>query len=215
MQIKSHELLFEDGNCIVKEINMSEIKVWDPFVRFFHWTVVVSFFIAYITEDEVMWLHELAGYTILALVIARIFWGLVGTRYARFTNFVFRPSTVKQYFKDSLQFKSKRYIGHNPLGGVMVVLLLIMLILTSWSGIEAEGSGFTGTTAFNIELIKPAFADDDEHENGAHEVWEDIHEFLANATLFLVFLHVVGVLFSSIAHGENLIRSMVTGRKRE
>ena len=194
---------------------MNDVKVWDPFVRFFHWTVVVSFFIAYITEDEVMWLHELAGYIILALVTARIFWGLVGTRYARFTNFVYRPSIVKQYFKDSLQFKSKRYIGHNPLGGVMVVLLLIMLVLTSWTGIEADGSGFTGTTAFNVELIKPVFADDDEHENGTHEVWEDIHEFFANATLFLVFLHVVGVLFSSIAHGENLVRAMITGRKRE
>lgn len=197
---------------------MSEIKVWDPFVRFFHWTVVVSFFIAYITEDDVMWLHEFAGYTILALVIARIFWGLVGTSYARFTNFVYRPSIVKQYFKDTIQFKSKRYIGHNPLGGVMVVLLLIMLVLTSWSGIEAEGDGFTGAAAINIELVKSAIADDDEHEHeegGAHEVWEDIHEFFANATLFLVFLHVVGVLFSSIAHGENLVRAMITGRKRE
>ena len=196
-------------------MEMNEIKVWDPFVRFFHWTVVISFFIAYITEDEVMWLHEFAGYTILALVSARILWGIVGSRYARFTNFIYRPSIVKQYFKDTLQGKSKRYLGHNPLGGFMVVLLLIMLVLTSWSGIEAEGSGFTGTAAFNIELIKPAFADDDEHENGSHELWEDIHEFFANATLFLVFFHVVGVIFSSVKHGENLVRAMMTGYKRK
>ena len=195
---------------------MNEIKVWDPFVRFFHWTVVVSFFIAYVTEDEVMWLHEFAGYTILALVIARIFWGIIGSRYARFSNFIYRPAVVKQYFKDTLRGKSKRYLGHNPLGGSMVVLLLIMLVLTSWTGIEAEGDGFTGTAAINIELVKSAIADDDEHEEGgAHEVWEDIHEFFANATLFLIFLHVVGVLFSSIVHGENLVRAMVTGRKKE
>lgn len=193
---------------------MNEIKVWDPFVRFFHWTVVVSFFIAYITEDDVMWLHEFAGYTILVLVIARIFWGLIGSRYARFTNFIYRPSIVKQYFKDSLGFKSKRYIGHNPLGGAMVILLLIMLLLTSWSGMKTEGIDIFGNTAFNIEFVKPAIADD-EHDNNGDEFWEEIHEFFANSTLLLVFLHVAGVIFSSIAHGENLVRAMVTGYKRK
>jgi len=194
---------------------MSEIKVWDPFVRIFHWTIVVSFFIAYITEDEAMWLHEFAGYTILALVIARVFWGIVGTRYARFSNFIYKPATVKQYFFNSLHFKSKRYIGHNPLGGVMVVLLLVMLALTSWSGIEAEGEGIFAESTFKVEFVKSAVADDDEHENDDEGVWEEIHEFLANTTLFLVFLHVVGVLFSSIAHGENLVRAMISGRKRK
>lgn len=193
---------------------MNDIKVWDLFVRIFHWTIVVCFFIAYITEDEVMWLHELAGYTILVFVIARVIWGLVGTRYARFTNFVYKPSIVKQYFKDSLRFKSKRYIGHNPLGGAMVILLLVMLVLTSWSGMEADGISLFADNTFNIEIVKSAIADDD-HENGGSEVWEEIHEFFANATLFLVFLHVAGVIFSSIVHGENLVRSMITGRKRK
>ena len=190
---------------------MNEIKVWDPFVRIFHWTVVVSFFIAYITEDEVMWLHELAGYTILVFVIARVLWGVIGTRYARFSNFIYKPSTVKQYFKDSLHFKPKRYLGHNPVGGVMVILLLVMLALTSWSGMEAEET--SEISAFNIEFVKSAFANGD--KNGGNEVWEEIHEFFANATLFLVFLHVAGVIFSSIVHGENLVRSMITGRKRK
>jgi len=193
---------------------MNDIKVWDLFVRIFHWTVVVCFFIAYITEDDVMWLHEFAGYTILVLVIARVIWGLVGTRYARFTNFVYKPSTIKQYFKDSLRFKSKRYLGHNPVGGVMVILLLVMLVLTSWSGMEADGVSLFADNTFNIEIVKSAIADDD-HENGGSEVWEEIHEFFANATLFLVFLHVAGVIFSSIVHGENLVRSMITGRKRK
>lgn len=195
---------------------MNEIKVWDSFVRIFHWTVVVSFFIAYIIEDDVMWLHELAGYIILAMVVARIVWGLIGSEYARFSNFIYKPSVIKQYFNDSLRFKSKRYLGHTPLGGAMVILLLVMLVLTSWSGIEADGEGFFGRAAINIELVKSAIADDDEHEEDeTHEMWEEIHEFFANATLFLVFLHVLGVLFSSVVHGENLVRAMITGRKRE
>ena len=205
-------------------MNMNEVKVWDPFVRIFHWTVVASFFIAYFTEDEVMWLHEIAGYTILFLVIARIAWGIIGTRYARFSNFIYKPSTVKRYFKDSLQFKSKRYLGHNPLGGLMVVALLIMLLLTSWSGIQLEEIEESANSAnatqqsyvLNFQLIKSAIADDDHKGKSAdHEFWEEIHEFFANATLFLVFLHVAGVIFSSLAHGENLVRAMVTGRKRK
>lgn len=196
---------------------MNEIKVWDIFVRTFHWTLVVSFFIAYLTEDDVMWLHEFAGYTILALVAARVVWGIIGTRYARFSSFIFKPSTIKQYFKDSLHFKSKRYIGHNPLGGTMVIVLLIMLVLTSLSGIKAEGGNiFAGASDFNIEMVKSAFADDDDdRENSGSEFWEEIHEFLAHVTLFLIFLHVAGVIFSSIVHGENLVRSMITGRKRK
>ena len=196
---------------------MNDIKVWDIFVRVFHWTLVASFFIAYITEDEVMWLHEFAGYTILALVAARVIWGIIGTRYARFTSFIFKPSTIKQYFKDSLRFKSKRYLGHNPLGGTMVIILLLMLVLTNLSGIKAEGGNiFAGASDFNIEIVKTAFADDDnDREHGGSEFWEEIHEFLAHATLLLIFLHIAGVIFSSIAHGENLVRSMVTGRKRK
>jgi len=165
---------------------MNEVKVWDVFVRFFHWSLVLSFFIAYLTEDDVMWLHEAAGYFILALVGARIIWGLIGTHYARFTNFVFAPKTVKQYFFDSLKFKAKRYTGHNPLGGSMVITLMLMLILTSWSGIEAH-----------------------------NDFWEEIHEFLAEATMLLVIIHIAGVLFSSVAHGENLIKAMWTGKKRK
>lgn len=196
---------------------MNDVKVWDIFVRVFHWTLVVTFFIAYITEDDVMWLHEFAGYTILALVAARVIWGIIGTRYARFSSFVFKPSTIKQYFKDSLLFKSKRYLGHNPLGGAMVIVLLLMLVLTSLSGIKAEGGNiFSAASDFNIEIVKSAIADDDnEREHGGSELWEEIHEFFANTTLLLIFLHVAGVIFSSVAHGENLVRAMVTGYKRK
>lgn len=203
---------------------MSEVKVWDPFVRFFHWSVVACFFIAYFTEDDVMWLHELAGYAILFLVIARIGWGFIGTRYARFSNFIYKPSTVKQYLNDMRHFKSRRYLGHNPAGGIMVIVLMLMLLLTSWSGIqleELEESAKSANTtahsyAFHLQIIKSAAADSEHKEESAgHEFWEEVHELFANITLFLVFLHVAGVIFSSMAHGENLVRSMVTGRKQK
>lgn len=206
---------------------MQEIKVWDPFVRIFHWTVFVSFFIAYFTEDEVMWLHEIAGYTILVLVLARIIWGVIGTRFARFSNFIYKPETIKNYLTDMRHAKAKRYLGHNPAGGLMVIALMLMLLLTSWSGIELEeleesvqsANVYKQSHALNIQLIKTAVADDDdEHdkpESAAHEFWEEIHEFFANTTLLLVFLHVAGVIFTSLTHGENLVRAMITGRKRE
>jgi cytochrome b len=198
-------------------MQVEEVKVWDIFVRIFHWSLVISFAIAYITEDDFMWLHEVTGYIVLALVIARIFWGLVGSRFARFSNFIYKPATIKKYLFDSLKFKEKRYLGHNPLGGVMVVVLFVMLLLTSWSGIEAHNTADSGYSLFNIEIIKSALASDDDDEHGfeEHEFWEEVHEFLANATLVLIFLHIVGVIVVSVTHKENLVRSMVTGRKRK
>lgn len=161
-----------------------------------------------------MWLHEFAGYSILVLVLLRMIWGVIGTKYARFTNFIYKPEVIKHYLSDSLRFKAKRYLGHNPLGGVMVVVLLIMLVLTSWTGIEAEASGGLGLNKSSIQIIKMAVADDDGDEEG-DEFWEEIHEFFAHFTLLLVILHITGVIISSLTHGENLIRAMVTGRKRE
>jgi len=196
-------------------MSVNEIKVWDPFVRIFHWVLVLSFFIAYFTDDEVMWLHEFAGYSILVLVFLRVIWGVIGTKYARFSNFIYKQDIIKQCLSDSLKFKAKRYIGHNPLGGVMVVVLLIMLVLTSWSGIEAEGTGFLAVNNTNMQIIKTASADDDDEHEGGSEFWEEIHEFFAQFTLLLVILHVTGVIISSLSHGENLICAMVTGRKRE
>ena len=98
----------------------------------------------------------------------------------------------------------------------MVIILLIMLVITSLSGIKADGGNiFAGASGINIEIIKTAIADDDDHENKGSEIWEEIHEFFANTTLLLIFLHIAGVIFTSISHGENLVRSMVTGRKRK
>ena len=92
------------------------IKVWDLPVRLFHWMLVTSFFLAYITEDHWMGVHTFAGYTIGALILFRLIWGLIGTRHARFSDFVRKPSDIKQYIKDTFFFRAKRYLGHNPCG---------------------------------------------------------------------------------------------------
>lgn len=194
------------------------VRVWDIFVRVFHWTLVASFFIAYVTEDEVMWLHELTGYIILLLVIARVTWGFVGTKYARFSNFLTTPGKAFAYLSDSLQGRSKRYLGHNPAGGMMVIILLIMLGLTSWTGILLDQQENHASNSVNISIIKSAHADsdeEDEDENEVDEFLEEIHEELANLTLLLIFIHVAGVIFSGTIHHENLVRSMFTGMKRK
>lgn len=162
-----------------------------------------------------MQLHELAGYIVLGLVGFRIVWGLIGTQYARFSNFVYGPATILNYIK-SLSSKPKHYIGHNPAGGAMVIALLVMVAFTSWSGIKAEEAESMEHATINITIINDVYADDDEHEGKeGNEFWEDIHEAAANLTVFLVFLHIVGVFVSSIIHHENLVRAMITGYKQK
>ena len=152
----------------------------------------------------------MAGYVITGLVAFRLVWGIIGTRHARFTDFVHSPATVLTYLKELAALRARRYLGHNPAGGWMVVALLASLALTTLTGMLAHG---TLTLAFNV--ISPAMAhghkghDEDEGE----ELFEDVHEFFAHLTLLLVAVHVAGVLISSLLHRENLVRAMITGRK--
>jgi cytochrome b len=199
----------------------NEITVWDPVVRIFHWSLVAAFTIAWLTGEEEARLHELAGYVVIGLVLIRVVWGFVGTRYARFRDFVYPPSTVLAYARDMLAGKSKRYLGHNPLGGMMIIALLLSLLATSVSGLVVqgaeEGTGpFAAITASASVMLPAAIsradADDDENE-GAGEAWKELHEFFANLSLLLVVLHIAGVITGSLAHRENLVRAMFTGRK--
>lgn len=183
-----------------------EIKVWDPLVRIFHWTLVAAFAIAFITEgeDSTLYLHSWAGYTVLGLVLFRLVWGLIGTRHARFTDFVRSPVEALTYGKDALLGRARRYIGHNPAGGLMIVLLLFSLLMTGVMGVALLGiEEQAGPMAGMMAGVG--------HDTG--EVIEEVHEFFANATLFLVVIHVLGVLVESLLHRENLVRSMFNGRK--
>jgi cytochrome b len=182
------------------------VKVWDPLVRIFHWTLVSAFFIAYLSEDDFLTVHVYAGYLIGGLLVFRLLWGLIGSRYARFSNFVKPPREVWAYVKSIFSQHPKRYLGHNPAGGAMVLALLLSLVMVTVSGIALYGiEESAGPMAASL--------------SGAGEFWadvvEELHEFFANATLALVFFHVLGVLLASLQHKENLVQSMWHGRKEE
>lgn len=167
------------------------VKVWDPFVRLFHWGLAASFVIAWITAEEWDSLHYWAGYAAGALIALRLIWGQIGTRYARFTQFIKSPAATLKYLGDILRGAEPRYLGHNPAGAAMIIALILAMagcILTGWM--------YTTTTFWGSEWV------------------EEIHEALANGLLFLVLLHVGGVLLASLRHHENLVRAMITGRKR-
>ncbi|MDN5872398.1 MAG: cytochrome b/b6 domain-containing protein [Nitrococcus sp.] len=185
--------------------NENEIKVWDPVVRVFHWTLVVAFFTAYIiTEDDFLWLHTWAGYLILALLVVRIIWGFIGTRYARFSSFVTRPAESLRYLWATITGHARRYLGHNPAGAAMIIALLVLLALDTLSGIVLyavdQGSGPLAGWIVQSERLE--------------EPLEEIHDVLANLTLALVIVHTIGVFLGSITHRENLLVSMFHGYKR-
>ncbi len=166
------------------------IYVWDPLVRLFHWTVVGGVFLAYLTEDFRSF-HKLVGYTVMVAVLVRLVWGLIGSRHARFADFVKGPLEVLRYAGDVIRGREGRHLGHNPLGGVMVVALLTTLLVIGLSGWMTTLDMFRG------------------------EDWvEDLHGVAVDLLLFgLVPMHLAGVLFTSLRERTNLVKAMVTGSK--
>jgi len=188
------------------------IRVWDPVVRLGHWILAAGFFTNYFMEDEVMSLHVWIGYTLLAIVLFRVLWGFVGTEHARFGDFVRSPMGVIYYLRNLFTGRAKRYLGHNPAGGIMILLLIACMIALAFSGlvlyaVEENAGPLAGWVVEAGEGATGAFWAADEH------FWEEIHEVLVNVMLGLVIVHVIGVVVSSRLHRENLVRAMVTGRK--
>lgn len=187
---------------LISQEETSRIKVWDPLIRIFHWSLVLFFLLAYVTEDSWESVHVIAGYIVAALVGFRLIWGVIGTRRARFTQFVKSPQAVLVYLGHMIKFKVPHYLGHNPAAAAMIVCLLFCLVMISFSGvvlIAGEGEGPLANTIF---------------ATFNHGLVEELHESFANFTLLLVVLHAAGVLFSSFIEKENLIRAMITGRKK-
>jgi len=191
----------------IEMTSVNEITVWDRFVRLFHWLLVAAFFTAYLVEDDWLGVHVWAGYLVFSLVVLRLAWGFVASGHARFADFVRRPRAVFGYLRAMLTGRARRYLGHNPAGGAMVVALIGALLATTVLGMLLLGSE-PGNALYGVVSTLGLAGETGE------EALEETHEFFANATLALIGLHVAGVLFSSLAHRENLPRAMITGRKR-
>lgn len=167
------------------------VLVWDVPVRVFHWLMVLCFVGAYFTAESERWrlLHVTLGYTMAGLVAFRILWGLIGTRYARFSNFVRRPKDVARYVGSIVRGRPEHFMGHNPAGAVAIVLLLTLAVVitaSGWATYNDIGGGWL----------------------------EEVHEFAGNLMLAVVGVHIAGVLVSSWLHHENLVGAIIDGRKQ-
>ncbi len=169
----------------------SRILVWDFPTRAFHWSLALAFAVAWASAESERWrdIHVMAGYTMLGLVAFRLLWGLVGTRYARFSSFAYGPRRVLAYLRSLLTRSPEHYVGHNPAGSWAIYGLLALSALAIASGYAAY------------------------EEWGGHWV-EEAHEEISEFMVLVVFVHVAGVAVSSLLHRENLVRAMLTGRKR-
>ena len=164
--------------------------VWDLPTRVFHWLLAASFAGAYITSESerLRDVHMLLGYAAAGLVAFRLLWGVIGTRYARFTSFPLSPRALVDYLKSLLALSPRHYFGHNPAGSWAILGMLALI----------AGTALTGWA--NALEIGPEWG-------------EDVHEAFGNAALALVVVHVAAVIVSSLLHRENLPRAMLTGYK--
>ncbi|MFT7261793.1 MAG: cytochrome b [Glaciecola sp.] len=207
---------------------LKETRVWDLFVRVFHWSLLSLVALSYLSGEFDFEIHSYSGYAIFILVCLRIIWGFIGSKNARFKNFVYSPKNVVTYLKSIVTGNPKRFLGHNPAGGLMVLALLTVLGTTTLSGMKLyaieEGEGPFASNV-QISLMNQAYADSDEKEHSkkedkhdeedkeGEEFWEEVHETSINLLILLILLHVLGVVLASKQHKENLARAMITGNK--
>ncbi len=171
---------------------MAAVGVWDPLVRLFHWCLAASIALAWFTSSWRDSIHNEFGYAAAALVAVRLLWGLIGPRYARFSQFCRHPLRVLGYLRDIFGGREPRYIGHNPAGGAMVIVLLTMISLTAFTGWMMTTDAYFGVDWVQIT-----------------------HKVSAYTVIALVAVHLCGVALASFRHRENLVKAMITGRKRE
>jgi cytochrome b len=172
-------------------VEATVIRIWDPFVRAFHWMLVVSFIVCWLSAQVWQDLHAWAGYVAGALALARVVWGFVGGGYARFAQFVRAPRIVLAYLGALARGSEARFVGHNPAGGAMIVALMIVVAATVASGYALTTDAFWGSS-------------------GAQR----LHSWIAHGLALLVLVHLAGVALASLRHRENLVRAMIFGKKR-
>ena len=168
------------------------MRVWDPLVRLFHWSLALSFAVAMLSANILENLHIWAGYAAGGLVVMRVVWGFIGPPYARFSQFVRSPRTILRYLKAIARGNEERHVGHNPAGGAMIIVLMLAMVATALTGYLLTTDAFWGVA------------------------WmQHVHHWLAHGLLLLIGLHLAGVVLASYRHRENLVLAMVSGRKRQ
>ncbi len=167
------------------------IKVWDSIVRIFHWTVVAACTLNLFILEEGKYWHRVTGYVVAGAIVVRVLWGFFGTKHARFRDFLPTPGRVMVQIREIVARNERRYIGHNPLASVMMLVLIALLSATALTGWMTTLDAFWG------------------------EKWlQQLHGTIANSIMVLVFIHVGAAIVESWRHRENLVWSMVTGRKK-
>lgn len=169
------------------------LRLWDPLVRFCHWSLVVAFVGGYFLTEEGEGWHRWLGYYAVAIVLVRVLWGFVGTPAARWADFWPTPARLKQHVRALVKGESYHRLGHSPLGALVMVLMLLLMF----------GLGLTG---FLLEEVDYFWGED---------LPRDIHEYMANTLLALVGVHIGAAVIESLRLKENLPLSMITGRRRK
>ncbi|MFS8039533.1 cytochrome b/b6 domain-containing protein [Xanthobacter sp. AM11] len=167
------------------------VPVWDPLVRLFHWTVVLGIILNSFALEGGKSAHRYVGYVIAAALAVRIVWGVIGSRHARFSNFVTSPWAVLSHLRAVVARRDRRYVGHNPAGGAMALALMGLITLACLTGWMQTLDIFWG-----VEWVQEA------------------HEITANLILAMAAVHVLAAIAESVVHRENLPLAMITGRKR-
>jgi len=194
-----------DPSIAGKARGPAKVIVWDPFIRLFHWLLVASVTVAVITSLilPITWLgwHLVSGIAALALILARIVWGLAGPAYARFSSFVAGPRSCLNHMNELRHGAARRHLGHNPLGGIMIVALIIVIAAIGITGVLALGGALKiGPLAFAVSFTTGRAA------------WV-LHQLLTYGLIGLVLLHIGGAIYESRRTKENLARAMIDGRK--
>jgi cytochrome b len=166
------------------------IEVWDVPLRLLHWALAAGVLLAYFSANVFDTVHEIAGYTVLALVVLRVVWGFAGTRHSRFRSSVRSPRVVLRFLGQIARGKPGRYLGLNPAGAAMAIVLLVLLAVSTISGWMQITERF-----FGVDWV------------------EMVHTVSSNAVLILAIVHILGVLLMCALQRENLIGSMFSGKK--
>jgi cytochrome b len=167
------------------------VRIWDPLVRLLHWSLVGTFAASWLTRHSAGAVHEWLGYAVLGIVVVRLAWGFLGGRYARFAQFIRSPLATLRYARALAGRRQPRYLGHNPLGAWMIAALILTTL-----GICISGWLYTTDRYWGVEWV------------------ETVHRWLTHFGLALVALHLTGVAATSLHDRENLVASMIHGRKR-